>query len=156
MYTPFRHVARRIAPSGTWSDRPLDCVTLNYEERFRRRFVLTCDGGTRVLLDLAEARVLNDGDALVTEEGGLVVVRAACESLLEIRCGDHQRLLRVAWHLGNRHLPTEIAGDSLRIRDDHVIADMLRQLGAEIVRFDGTFNPEGGAYGHGRAHRHDG
>jgi len=155
MSAPFHQVARRVAPAGTWSSQPLDSVTLDYDERFRRRVVLTCDGGSRVLLDLVQARVLNDGDALVTDEGALIAVRAASESLLEIRCRDRQGLLRIVWHLGNRHLPTEIAGDRLRIRADHVIAAMLRQLGAELVPLSAPFNPEGGAYEHGSGHRHE-
>jgi len=155
MSAPFHHIARRVAPAGTWSGQVLDSVALDFDERFRRRVVLSCEGGTLVLLDLAEARVLNDGDALVTDGGGLVLVRATAESLLEVRCHDRQRLLRIAWHLGNRHLPAEITDDCLRIRADHVIAEMLRNLGAELVPLEATFNPEGGAYEHGRSHRHE-
>ena len=154
MTAPFSHIARRVAPAKTWSGQTLDRVTLDSEQRFRRRVVLTCEGGTQVLLDLADARLLNHGDALVTDSGDLILVRAKPERLLEIRCGDPKQFLRIAWHLGNRHLPTEIAEGRLRIRTDHVIADMLRGLGAEVVPLDAPFNPEGGAYGHGRGHDH--
>jgi len=155
MSAPFRHIARRVAPAETWSGEPLDSVTLDFDQRFRRRIVLTCEGGTQVLLDLADARLLNHGDALVTDTGALILVRAAPERLLEVRCRDPKQLPRIAWHLGNRHLPTEIAEDRLRIRADHVIAAMLRGLGAEVVPLDAPFNPEGGAYGHGPSHGHD-
>lgn len=156
-----QHIARRVAPSGTWTEAPLDSVTLDYDARYRRRLVLTCDGETQVLLDLPEARVLNDGDALVTESGRHILVRAAPERLLEVRCRDRRHLARVAWHLGNRHLATEILDERLRIRADHVIANMLRELGAEVVEVEAPFNPEGGAYGgdhrhgpHGHGHEH--
>ncbi|MGB0905679.1 MAG: urease accessory protein UreE, partial [Mangrovicoccus sp.] len=74
--------------------------------------------------------------------------------LLEVR-GAH--LLRLAWHIGNRHTPCEIQSDALLIRDDHVIAAMLTTLGAKISKIDAPFQPEGGAYGHGRTfgHSHD-
>ena len=84
--------------------------------------------------------------------GGLA---AAPEPLLEIRCRDAHHLVRVAWHLGNRHLPTQIFEDRLRIRVDHVIEDLARKLGAEVARIEAPFDPEGGAYGHGRTHGHD-
>lgn len=150
----YHHIARRVALAGTWAGTPIDSVTLDYDERFRRRVLLKGDAETRVLLDLPEARVLNDGDALVTDSGQHILVRAAPEHLLEVRCRDRHHLMRIAWHLGNRHLPTEILDDRLRIRADHVIAQMLRTLGAELVPVDAPFNPEGGAYGHGRTHGH--
>lgn len=143
-----------MALAGTWSETPVDSVTLDYDGRFRRRVVLEGDARTQVMLDLPEARVLNDGDALVTESGAHILVRAAPERLLEVRCRDRTHLLRIAWHLGNRHLPTELLGDRLRIRADHVIAEMLRALGAELVALEAPFNPEGGAYGQGRTHDH--
>jgi urease accessory protein len=80
------------------------------------------------------------------EDGRLIKVVAAPEPLLEIRCADSLHLARVAWHLGNRHLPTQLLGTGLRIRRDHVIADMVLQLGAEVVEIDAPFDPEGGAY----------
>ncbi|MDJ0607550.1 MAG: urease accessory protein UreE [Kiloniellales bacterium] len=154
MSNPVNHVARAVRPAGQWSGAPLDSATLDYEERFRRRIVLTCDGGTRVLLDLADAQLLNDGDALVSEAGALIAVRAKPEALLEVRGASPRHLLRLAWHLGNRHLPTEIHGDRLLVRDDHVIADMLMKQGAEVRALVAPFNPEGGAYGPGRTHGH--
>lgn len=145
--------ANEVMPSSHWSGEPVDTVTLDYDSRFRRRVVLTGEKGRRILLDLPEATVLADGDGLVTE-GGIVVVKAAPEELVEIRSSDPRELVRVAWHLGNRHLPTEIHDGVLRIRYDHVIVDMIEKLGASAVRVTAPFNPEGGAYGHGRTHDH--
>ncbi|MEQ8806030.1 MAG: urease accessory protein UreE, partial [Rhodospirillales bacterium] len=105
--------------------------------------------------DLAEAEALADGDGLVLDDGRLVAVTAAAEPLAEVTCDDTGHLVRVAWHLGNRHLPTELLGDRLRIRRDHVIEDMLVKLGAAVSHVSAPFNPEGGAYGHGRTHGHD-
>ena len=140
--------ADRIAPAGSWHGSPADTVVLTHDDRHRRRIVLTCQSGRQVLLDLAEARLLHDGDGLLADDGAIVAVRAAAEALAEVRCRDPQELARIAWHLGNRHLPTQILGDSLRFRDDHVIVDMVRGLGAEVVKVTAPFEPEGGAYAH--------
>jgi urease accessory protein len=102
--------------------------------------------------------VLRGGDALVLEDGRLVEVVAAPEPLLEIRGADPQHLVRVAWHLGNRHLPTQIMPKGLRIRRDHVIEAMVRGLGARVIEIEAPFDPEGGAYaggGHAQAQAHD-
>jgi urease accessory protein len=104
------------------------------------------------LLDLEAAVALRGGDALVLEDGRLVEVVAAPEPLLEIRGSDPLHLVRLAWHLGNRHLPTQIMGKGLRIRRDHVIEEMLKGLGARVIEIDAPFDPEGGAYAGGRAH----
>lgn len=147
--------ACEVRPAGSWTRSPTDCVELAYDERYRRRVVLTCASGRRLLLDLAEPRVLGHGDALVTDEGETIEVRAAPERLAEISCADARELVRVAWHLGNRHLPTQILGNRLRIREDHVIVDMVRRLGAEVVPVEAPFDPEGGAYGHAHHGGHD-
>ena len=94
------------------------------------------------------------GDGLRLEDGRIVAVEAAPERLLEITCADERALARIAWHLGNRHLATEIGERTIHIRDDHVIADMVRGLGAEVRSVERPFNPEGGAYGHGAVHGH--
>ncbi|MEK9673775.1 MAG: urease accessory protein UreE [Rhodospirillaceae bacterium] len=140
---------------GTWQGAAADTVVLDFDARHRRRIAMTGVGGLDFLLDLAEAEALADGDGLMLDDGRLVAVRAAAEPLLEVTCDDHAHLVRVAWHLGNRHLPTELLGDSLRIREDHVIEDMLVKLGARVAHVSEPFNPEGGAYGHGRTHGHD-
>jgi urease accessory protein len=95
---------------------------------------------------------LRGGDALVLEDGRLVEVVAAAEPLLEIRGADPLHLVRVAWHLGNRHLPTQIMPKGLRIRRDHVIEAMVKGLGARIIEIEAPFDPEGGAYASSHAH----
>ena len=152
--------ATTIRAAGAWpaSERK-DRVTLDYDERHRRRRRYACEGGLEFLLDLDEATVLRDGDGLMLDGGGYVEVRAAVEDLVEIRASSQALLMRLAWHLGNRHLPADVGEDRILIRDDHVIVDMLRGLGAAVRHVRVPFNPEGGAYGqhnhdHGHPHRH--
>ncbi|WP_237153391.1 urease accessory protein UreE [Oryzibacter oryziterrae] len=147
--------ATRILPAGTWSGMPADTLTLDRDDRHRRRLVMRCSGKTVFLLDLPEAKVLKDGDAVELEDGRLILVQAVPEALLEITAASAADLVRVAWHLGNRHLPTQFKGDKLRIREDHVIEDMLGKLGAEVKHILAAFDPEGGAYGHGSVQGHD-
>ena len=148
--------ATAVKPAGSWEPGAArDCVVLDFDARHRRRIVMHGQAGLNFLLDLPEAVALADGDGLELEDGGLVSVKAAAERLIEVRAGEGLPLLRIAWHLGNRHLPTEILTDALRIREDHVILDMLRQMGARTALIEAPFHPEGGAYGQGRTHGHD-
>lgn len=146
--------AASVAPAGSWAGPAIDAVTLDFDARFRRRIAMTTDGGRELLLDLPEARRLAAGDGLVTE-AGIVEVKAARERLAELTCRTPAQLLRLAWHLGNRHLPTELSGQRILIRWDHVIVDMARKLGASVREVSLPFNPEGGAYGEGRVMGHD-
>ncbi len=148
-----RAIAARLA--GHWDGPVKDAVELDFDARHRRRIRLTGQAGFDFLLDLPEVPSLREGDGLELESGDFVAVRCAAESLLEVRAVDAITLARLAWHLGNRHLPTEIAADVLRIRSDHVIADMLRGLGADVREVQLPFHPEGGAYGKGRTHSHE-
>lgn len=151
--------ATHVRPAGDWHEAAADTVVLGFDDRHRRRMAMTGTRGLAFLLDLAEAVALRGGDALVLEDGRLVEVVAAPEPLAEIRGRDPQHLVRLAWHLGNRHLPTQITGRGLRIRRDHVIEDMLRGLGARVIEIEAPFDPEGGAYaggGHAGHGHHDG
>jgi urease accessory protein len=147
--------AGRVHRAGTWVGTPSDRLVLDYEGRFLRRKRVTCASGRAMLVDLPETVSLDAGDVLETGEGTLVVVEAAPEPLLRVT-GD---LPRLAWHIGNRHTPCAVAGDHLLIRADHVLAEMLRGLGAGVAEVTAPFTPEGGAYGQGRtlghAHGHD-
>ncbi|WP_196240282.1 urease accessory protein UreE [Alsobacter soli] len=136
------------------ADRVVDAVTLDHEGRHRRRVALTGEKGTEFLLDLEKASVLNDGDALKLEDGSLVLVKAAPQKLIEIRAGNPKRLMRLAWHIGNRHTPAEIGEDAIWIEDDHVLVEMVRGLGAEVAAVERPFQPERGAYEGGHAHAH--
>ncbi len=133
----------------------IDRVVLDYDDRHRRRLAMEGVDGTAFLLDLPEAVPLVSDAGLELEDGRIVLVVAAAEPLVEIRTTDPNHMVRVAWHLGNRHLPTQIMGTRLRIRRDHVIEDMVRGLGAKVVPIEAPFDPEGGAYGHGTVTGHD-
>jgi urease accessory protein len=146
--------ATQIVAAGTWHGPSADVVRLDYDHRTRRRMTLTGAGGLSFLLDLAETPVLRAGDGVRLEDGRIVAVEAAPERLLEITCGDERALARIAWHLGNRHLAAEIGARVIHVRDDHVIADMARRLGAGARIVERPFNPEGGAYGHGAVQGH--
>lgn len=163
--------ATSVVKQGTWDARSaLDRLTLDYEDRYRRRKRFTAEGGLDLLLDLAETTLLQEGDGLVLEGGGHVLVKAAPEDLIEATASSPGLLARLAWHLGNRHLPVVIAEGRILLRDDHVIIDMLKGLGADVRRVREPFEPEGGAYGqqnhdhrhphthgrhHGHGHHHD-
>jgi urease accessory protein len=146
--------ATKVIGQHRWSELPADTVVLDFDDRHRRRMAMTGTRGLEFLLDLEHAVALRGGDALVLEDGKLVEVVAAPEPLAEIRCADPQHLVRLAWHLGNRHLPTQIMAKALRIRRDHVIEAMVKGLGARVIEIEAPFDPEGGAYaagGHGHA-----
>ena len=147
--------AQSVLPAGGWSDEPADTVVLDFDERHRRRVAMTGVRGLAFLLDLPEAVTLRAGDGLRLDDARIVEVVAAPEPLLEIRAADAAALTRAAWHLGNRHLPTELLKKSLRIRRDPVIEEMVRGLGAQVVPIEAPFNPEGGAYVRGPAASHD-
>lgn len=148
--------ATRVLAAGTWPEAEArDTVTVDFDDRHRRRKLYTAEGGLAFILDLPEAQVLNEGDGLALVSGGYVRVRAAREPLVEVTAPTAHHLLRLAWHLGNRHLPAEIAADRILIRHDHVIIRMLEGLGATLRTIEAPFNPEGGAYGeHNRAPDH--
>jgi urease accessory protein len=149
--------ATKVLGQHRWKEAAADTVVLDFDDRHRRRMAMTGTRGLEFLLDLENAVALRGGDALVLEDGRLVEVVAAPEPLLEIRSPDPQHLVRVAWHLGNRHLPTQMTGRALRIRRDHVIEAMVKGLGARVIEIEAPFDPEGGAYAEtGHGHGHDG
>src|SRR3954471_2136129 len=122
--------ATKVHEQHRWSEPAADTVVLDFDDRHRRRIAMTGTRGLAFLLDLENAVALRAGDALVLDDGRLIEVVAAPEPLAEIGCKDSQRLVRVAWHLGSRHLPTQIMASALRVRRDHVIEAMVRGLGA--------------------------
>jgi urease accessory protein len=147
--------ATSVKAAQAWREEPADTVVLEFDDRHRRRMAMTGTRGLEFLLDLPEVVALRGGDALVLEDGRLIEVVAAAEPLLEIRCRDTMHLVRIAWHLGNRHLPMQVMAKGLRIRRDHVIEEMVRGLGARVIEIEAPFDPEGGAYaGGGHAHDH--
>jgi urease accessory protein len=145
--------ATQVRSNHRWTQAPADTIVLDFDDRHRRRMAMTGTRGLEFLLDLENAVALRGGDALVLDDGRLIEVVAAPEPLLEIRGSDPHHLVRVAWHLGNRHLPTQIMDKGLRIRRDHVIEAMVKGLGARVIEIEAPFDPEGGAYaGGGHAH----
>ncbi|XYD10346.1 urease accessory protein UreE [Methylobacterium sp. NMS12] len=152
-------ILRRDALSG---GEIVDRVVLDHGDRHRRRVAMRGAGGLGFLLDLPEPAVLEDGDALVLQDGRLVWVEAAPERLLEIRAPSDHALKRLIWHIGNRHIAAEIGPDAVWIAHDHVLAEMVRGLGGTAEPVERPFRPEGGAYsgdhghGHGYDHPHGG
>ena len=143
-------VAQILHRSGHWPRLATGRVILGYDDRFLRRKRLTTAAGEPFLVDLPETVNLLAGDAFELSDGRLVEIAAAEEAVLVIR-GD---LVRLAWHIGNRHTPCQIEADRLVIRADHVLAEMLRGLGATVTEGHEPFTPEGGAYGMGRTMGH--
>ena len=147
--------AHSVRPAGSWSGEPADTIVLDYDDRYRRRIAMTGVRGLAFLLDLPEAVMLRAGDGLALEDGRIVEVVAAPEELAEIRGADAAALVRIAWHLGNRHLPTELLKKSLRIRRDHVIEDMARRLGAIVSRSKRRSIPRAAPMSRPRRRTHD-
>lgn len=144
--------AFQVLGHGHYSpERICDCVLLDFDLRNRRRIVLRTESGDELLLDLQEVARLRDRDALVLNDGSLVVIHAKPEPLLEISADSHT-LMRTAWHLGNRHIPVQFTEKALRIRNDHVLSGMVKRLGANVCRIIAPFDPEGGAYESDGAH----
>ena len=122
-----------IKPAGQWdASAACDTIVLDAQDRHRRRVVFVGAEGATYLLDLPRPAQLRDGDALVIEDGAVVRVTGKPEPLVEISAANAQELARLAWHIGNRHIEVQIAGDALRIRRDHVLEEMLRGLGATL------------------------
>jgi urease accessory protein len=138
--------ATTVKRVGDWSGEAVDVVVLSLDDRHRRRIKMGGVRGLVFLLDLPQATTLRGGDALVLEDGRLVEVVAAAEPLTEISGQDATILIRLSWHLGNRHLPVQVLARRLRIRRDPVIEDMLRRLGAVLNPIEAPFDPEAGAY----------
>jgi urease accessory protein len=141
-----------IRKAAVKPERVADTVTLDHEGRSRRRIALKGEGGLDFLLDLDRPAALNDGDAVKLEDGRLVQVRAAPQRLVEVRAENPLRLMRAAWHIGNRHVPTELAADAIYIEDDHVLVEMARGQGCSVTPVTRPFQPERGAYEHACSH----
>lgn len=132
-----------IRPRGRWNPADaVDLVRLDAEDRHRRRIRLKGERGTDVLLDLDEAVALRDGDGIVLDDGSTVLVTGQPEPLLALRARSPLDMVRLAWHLGNRHTGVQIDRDRIFIRRDHVLEDMARLLGASVEHVEAPFDPE--------------
>ncbi|GGB92150.1 urease accessory protein UreE [Marinobacterium zhoushanense] len=132
-------------------------LCLPIDSRIRSRLRVELEDGREAGLFLPRGLILRGGDRLLSECGEVVEVVAAPESVSTIRSADTLLLMRCAYHLGNRHVPLQVEAGLLRYQHDHVLDDMVRGLGAEVVCERAPFEPEAGAYsseGHGH-HHHD-
>ena len=127
---------------------PILKLTLPFELRQKSRLRATLDNGEEVALILPRGRVLRGGDRVKAIDGREVEIVAAPEKLLHIESSE---LARVAYHLGNRHVPLQVGEGFLRIAEDHVLEELACNLGARVSHVEAAFEPEAGAYGH----RHD-
>ncbi len=139
-------------------------ITLDWDTRQKSRFDATDSTGRALGVFLPRGSVVRGGDVLVAEDGSLIRVEAAPQTVLRITaCSEHGSpfdLTRAAYHLGNRHVPIELKPDHLKIEPDHVLADMLRAMHMTVVEVSAPFEPESGAYGDhgghaGHAHGHE-
>jgi urease accessory protein len=148
--------AASVVRSGEFDDaRVVDRVSLDADDRNRRRVVLTGEEGTTFLLDLPQAAALRDGDGLVLDGGAIVRVIGVAEPLAEMTAATPLDFVRLAWHLGNRHADVAFAPGALRMRRDHVLEAMAAGLGASVSRIDAPFDPEPSTpHNHDEADRH--
>src|SRR5690606_38825033 len=135
-------VATIVRKPAVKADRVVDTITLDHAARSRRQATLKGEGGTDILLDLDMETVINDGDALRLEDGNLVQVKAAAESLLEVRAENPLRLVRLAWHLGSQHALAEITADAIYIPNDPALAELARGQGCAATPVERSFKPE--------------
>ena len=143
-----------IRPAGSFSaGDAIDRVVLDAGDRQRRRIVLTGEKGIQLLLDFEKPVTLRDGDGLVLEDGSIVVVAGQAEPLVEISAGAPADLVRLAWHIGNRHTDAQFTDKGFRIRRDHVLEEMVKGLGASTTLIEAPFEPEPAAP-HGGGHDH--
>ena len=149
--------ATKVLSPGSWRDS-VGTVSLTFDDRYRRRTKLTDTEGNAFLLDLEKPRVLQQGEGLQLEGGGVLAVVAADEPVADIHTHSVAETARIAWHIGNRHIPVQVLKNgSLRIRDDHVLVEMIEGLGAHVHRGLAPFSPEGGAYSEeAKTHHHHG
>ncbi len=158
--------ASKIMPQGAGLAPVLlkraSTVELDWDVRQKSRFDATDSLGRQLGVFLPRGTLVRGGDVLIAEDGSMVKVIAAAQSVLRITaCTTHGTafdLTRAAYHLGNRHVPIELKPDHLKIEPDHVLADLLRSMHLIVNEVSEAFEPEGGAYsagGHGHAHGSD-
>jgi len=128
-------------------------LVLSFDLRQKSRLRTTLADGEEVGLFLERGRILRDGDCLQAEDGRIVLVRSKAEKVLHVVCENEAQLVRVAYHLGNRHVALQVGDGWVRIAADDVLADMIIGLGASVQPLEAAFEPEAGAYG-GHHHSH--
>lgn len=153
-----RRISDLIDPSESIEPGSVDTdsLTLTFDDRRKSRQRIVLDSGTEAELLLPRGTVLRQGDRLRRDDGVIVEVNAAPETLSVAATDDPLLLARVAYHLGNRHLPVEITVGGLQYQHDHVLDAMVERLGLRVRVTERAFQPEGGAYGGGSGHGHGG
>ncbi len=146
-------VVRVVSAAESRDTHHVDSVVLAADQRNVQTARLTGIRGTQIGLMLAEPVMLRGGDALELDDGSFVDIVIEAEPLLEVRGDDLTHLARLAWHLGDRHVPIQVLPNRVRMRPDAALEAMLRKLGARVVAIEAPFDPEGGAYAHA-AHQH--
>lgn len=141
------------------AEKPDTVVKLPYELRQKSRLKVTLDDGREAGLFLERGDILRGGDCLQAEDDSIIQVEADKETVSTVHSNDPLLLARACYHLGNRHVPLQIRAQQLTYLHDHVLDDMLKQLGLEVNTCKAPFEPESGAYGsaagHGHSHHHD-
>jgi urease accessory protein len=133
----------------------IDTVILDYAQRSAQKITVTGVKGGAVEIDLQQPARLRTDDLLLLDDGGVVEVVAAPEPLIEARAADVAALSRLAWHLGDRHVPVQVLPNRIRARRDAAIEALLKSLGAKVAMIEAPFEPEGGAYASSHGHDHD-
>ena len=128
-----------------------DTITLTYDQRFIRRKKLVSDNNFGFLVNLSETVSLKKNDGFLLDNGSIILIKSAEEELIEITSNN---LMKITWHIGNRHIPCQIENERLLIQTDKVIENLIIKLGGSVKNVKEEFNPEGGAYGLGRTHGH--
>ena len=141
-------ITKRCAPRESWDGE----LVLPFELRQRSRLRTALASGEELGLFLERGEVLRGGDFLLAEDGRAVRVIAKPEQVLEIVCACPEALARIAYHLGNRHVPVQVGARWLRIADDHVLRQMAEGLGATVIAREMPFEPEAGAYAGSHSH----
>lgn len=138
------------------SPQPTDTsLSLSIDQRIRSRLKVTLDDGRDAGLFLPRGVILRGGDCLRSECGQVVEIKASAETVSTVRCDDSLLLARVSYHLGNRHVPLQIAPGFVRYQHDHVLDAMVEGLGASVVCEQQSFEPEAGAYSSEKGHHHE-
>jgi urease accessory protein len=148
--------AIRILPAAQRQGRAVvDTVLLDYAQRCAQTLAVTGEKGRRYDIALARPERLRTDDLLELDDGSLIEVVAAPEPLVEARAADLAALARLAWQLGDRHVPVQILPNRIRVQRAAGIEALLVALGARLTMIEAPFDPEGGAYAVADGHPHD-
>ena len=130
-------------------------LVLTFKQREKSRLKVCLASGEEIGIFLPRGTVLRQGDVIASDSGEYLKVVAAPEKVSTVKSDDSHLLLRIAYHLGNRHVPLQVEPTWLRYAHDHVLDDMVRLLGGQVVVGEQSLQPESGAYGGGHSHSHN-